>query len=111
GRAELQGQLGQRSSRRAVDHRPAGEGVKSRVVTGAYERVVRLEHRKRWLPVQGDRAAGVGANLRVGNDPFRGPPLAAGREAELRGIEPEQNQRGADVLWVGALRESGVEGL
>src|SRR5437588_6546262 len=45
-RVDLERQLGQRSAGRTVDHGPAREGVKRRVVAGADQRVLGLDHRE-----------------------------------------------------------------
>ena len=48
------------------------------------------------IPVQRDRAAGVGADLRVGEDPVRGPVAPGRRQVDELGGQPDHEQPGPE---------------
>src|SRR5205823_9178951 len=71
----------------------------------------RLDLRERRLPIERDRAGRVGADLRVREDPVRRPVAATVGEVERRGRQADDNEWGAELLAVRALRERRVEGV
>jgi hypothetical protein len=78
-------------------------------VARADERGPRLDRREQRLAVQRDRAAGVRADLRVGEDALRRPAAPRGRQAQARGLEAHDDERRADKVAVRALGIGGVE--
>src|SRR5207302_8984971 len=88
GRAQVAGtvdrerELRQRAARGAEEHRAAARGVEGGVVAWTDERRLRLRGLEGRRAVEGDRAAGVRADLRVGEDAVRRPARAAVGQAQ-----------------------------
>src|SRR2546430_1462490 len=77
---DRQRQLRQRPARRAEEDGAAIRYVEGGVVTRADERGPGLDCRERRLAVERDGAAGVRADLGVGQDPARRPGSAVARQ-------------------------------
>src|SRR5579871_5172314 len=95
--------------RRPVNDGSGAGGIERRVVAGTDKRRVRLDHREGRLAIQRDGTTGVGADLRVGEDPHRRPGSALRRQLKPPLMKPHDDDRGGKLLLVGALRERGVE--
>src|SRR4051812_11868323 len=82
-RVDGEWQLRERAARGPEDDRAAAGDVEGRVVARADERRPWLDRGEGRHAVEGDRAAGVRADLRVGEDPARGPAAVAVGEVQL----------------------------